>query len=116
MTTIIALYVLVVAAFAVVLCSGHARAQSDFDRERYHRAVEYCRGSVSRPMALSPDRQILCLDGDVEKDLNVSPAWSLEENGLFVEAKIFYEAYPESQEEVNEMAARHGLAKVIYDP
>lgn len=84
MKTISAPCFFVVAALAIVLHSGHGRAQQDFDRERYHRAVEYCRGSVSRPMALSPDRRILCFDGGVEEDLNVSPAWGLEENGLFV--------------------------------
>jgi hypothetical protein len=30
--------------------------------------------------------------------------------------KIYYEAYPESQEEVDDMAARFHLGKVIYDP
>jgi hypothetical protein len=31
--------------------------------------------------------------------------------------KIFYEAYPESQEEVDRMVARLGVRwKVIYDP
>jgi hypothetical protein len=77
-------WLLVVLTLGLVHCSGYSRAQQDFDRERYYRAVEYCRGNVSRPMALSPDGQILCFDGDVEDDLDVSPARGLKENGLFV--------------------------------
>jgi hypothetical protein len=64
----------------MVLCSGHGRAEQDSDKESYYRAVEYCRGNVSRPMALSPDREVLCFDGD----LDVSPARGLKKNGLFV--------------------------------
>src|ERR1700754_2733261 len=75
---------LVVAALVIVVCYGHSHAQQDFDRESYYRAVEYCRGNVSRPMALSPDGQVLCFDGDVADDLDVSPARGLKENGLFV--------------------------------
>lgn len=75
---------LVIATLALALCSAHGRAEQDLDRETYHRAVEYCRGDVSRPMALSPDGKILCFDGDVADDLDLSPARSLKENGLFV--------------------------------
>ena len=75
---------LVAATLAFVLCSSHSRAQQDFDRESFHRAVEYCRGTISRPMALSSDRQVLCFDGDVVRDMDVSLARSLNEGGLFV--------------------------------
>ena len=68
----------------LVPVSGHSRAQQDFERESYYRAVEYCRGDVSRPMALSPDGQVLCFDGAVEKDMDVSLARNLSEGGLFV--------------------------------
>ncbi len=37
--------------------------QPDFDV--YARAVEYCRGSVKRPMALDLDKRVLCFDGDL---------------------------------------------------
>lgn len=76
--------ILVVATLGLALNSGHSRAEQDFDKERYYRAVEYCRGNVSRPMALSPDGQILCFDGAVVKDIDVSLARSLKEGGLFV--------------------------------
>lgn len=75
---------LVVAISEIALCSGYVRAQQDFDRERYYRAVEYCRGDVSRPMAVSPDGQVLCFDGRVTDGLDVSAAKDLKEHGLFV--------------------------------
>jgi len=60
------------------------RAQeAAFDRERYYHAVEYCRGEVARPIALSADGQIL-FDGAVPAYLDVSRAKDLKENGLFV--------------------------------
>ena len=75
---------LVVVILGIVLFSGQSHAQQEFDRERYYRAVEYCRGNVSRPMALSPDGQVLCFDGFIEADLDISLARKLKENGLFV--------------------------------
>lgn len=69
--------------FGLLGCSD-GRAQQDFDRERYYRAVEYCRGDVSRPMALSDDRKILCFDGVIAGDLNASLVADLAEQGLFV--------------------------------
>lgn len=84
MTTNRAWSLLVVVTLGLVLCSSHSRAQRDSDRERYYRAVEYCRGDVSRPMSLSPDGQVLCFDGRVTDDLDVSVAKGLKEHGLFV--------------------------------
>lgn len=75
---------LVVWTLELVLCSGRSRADQDLGRERYYHAVEYCRGNVSRPMALSPDGKILCFGGEVTDDLDVSPARGLKEHGLFV--------------------------------
>lgn len=75
---------LVFMTLGLVLCPGHSRAQQDSDRESYYRAVEYCRSDVSRPLALSPDGRVLCFDGAVENDLDVSQARGLRENGLFV--------------------------------
>lgn len=72
------------ATLGLALCSRHACAQQALDREGYYRAAEYCRGDVSRPLALSPDGQVLCFDGVVPDDLNLSPARGLKENGLFV--------------------------------
>jgi len=65
------------------LSEGHAQ-QDSVDREDYHSAVEYCRGNVSRPIALSSDGRVLCFDGDVVPNLDVSRARDLKENGFFV--------------------------------
>lgn len=74
----------VVVTLGLALCTGNACAQQDLDKERYYRAVEYCRGDVPRPLALSPDAEVLCFDGIVEDYLDVSPARGLKEKGLFV--------------------------------
>lgn len=50
----------------------------------YARAEEHCRGPVKRPMALDFDKRVLCFDGWVAREQNVSIARQLQENGLFV--------------------------------
>lgn len=75
---------LAVALIGLVVGSGSIRAQPAVDRERYYRAVEHCRGDVPRPMALSPDGQILCFDGVVPGEMDLSTARNLKEDGLFV--------------------------------
>lgn len=50
----------------------------------YHRAADYCRGDVARPMALSPDGRILCFDGEMLRGQDYSLAAELEDGGLFV--------------------------------
>jgi hypothetical protein len=62
---------------------GYSRERA-FDKAVYARAVEYCRGGVTRPIALSDDKRILCFDGWISRGENLSPAERLEENGLFV--------------------------------
>jgi hypothetical protein len=54
------------------------------DSEIYHRAVDYCRGPVPRPMALGLDQRLLCFDGWVDEGIDLSPARDLKEFGLFV--------------------------------
>jgi hypothetical protein len=72
----------------LVLCSREGRAQQEaFDRESYYRAVKYCRQNTLLglgPMTLSPDRQILCFDGVIVPNMDVSLAKNLNEDGLFV--------------------------------
>jgi hypothetical protein len=58
--------------------------EQDSYKETYHRAVDYCRGPVPRPMALSSDRRILCFDGWVDDGMDMSLARDLEKNGLFI--------------------------------
>jgi hypothetical protein len=61
--------------------TSHARADSG--TFAYESAVAYCRGNVTRPIALSDDRTILCFDGAIF-DQDFSPIERLKENGLFV--------------------------------
>lgn len=73
------------AAIAALLLSSFniARAQQP-DFSEYHRAADYCRGDVARPIALSPDKRILCFDGTIETRQDYSAVNSLEDGGLFV--------------------------------
>jgi hypothetical protein len=57
---------------------------SDPERGIYARAVEHCRGNVKRPMALDLDKRVLCFDGQIFPELDVSLANRLEDGGLFV--------------------------------
>jgi hypothetical protein len=61
----------------------HAQQQAP-DKENYHSAVQYCRDALPRPMALNSERGILCFDGSVDGDIDLSPAKNLKESGLFV--------------------------------
>lgn len=70
--------------FTLLLFGQSGAQESLFDKEALHRAADYCRGVVVRPIALSDDAEILCLDGRIEKAADVSPAKKLKEGGLFV--------------------------------
>lgn len=65
-------------------CGLSCARDNSFDREAYYRAVDYCRGVATRPVALSDDQSTLCLDGQVEKDMDLSSATKLTEGGFFV--------------------------------
>ncbi|MBA7464886.1 hypothetical protein ES703_76057 [subsurface metagenome] len=104
---------LVVVTLGLLVCSSHGRAQQDFDRERYYRAVEYCRGDVLRPLALSPDGQVLCFDGEVAGDLDVSPARGLKENGLFVVRSPGGSSA--TAVELAEIVGDHHATVIVYD-
>ena len=54
------------------------------DFSPYARAAEYCRGDVARPIALSQDKRVLCLDGVITSDLNVAVAADLADHGVAV--------------------------------
>lgn len=61
--------------------------QDGFDRDNYYRAVGYCRLNSLvglGPMTLSPDRKVLCFDGEIVPNMNVSLAKDLQDEGLFV--------------------------------
>ena len=97
----------------LVLCSSYSCAEQDFDRERYYRAVEYCRGGVARPMALSPDGQVLCFDGAIVKDMEVSLARSLNEGGLFVVRSSGGNGYPAIV--LSDLIRERRAVVVVYD-
>jgi hypothetical protein len=50
----------------------------------YEDAVTYCRGNVARPIALGDDQKILCFDGVISPDQDLSSVNDLKTNGLFV--------------------------------
>jgi len=58
--------------------------EPEFDKAVYDRAVEFCRGTMTRPMAFDLDHRVLCFDGEIADELDVSFAGRLEQNGLFV--------------------------------
>jgi hypothetical protein len=85
-------FVLRIANFAT-LCAlafvgwgaGISHAQgSDTEKAGYADALSYCRGDVAHPMALRTDKRVLCLDGWIFSEQEISPANSLEQGGLFV--------------------------------
>jgi hypothetical protein len=71
------------ASFLVCWGAETSRAQQP-DFGVYARAVDFCRGNVKRPMALDFDKRVLCFDGDVLEEQDISLAKALTEKGLFV--------------------------------
>ena len=81
-----------------VLCPKEGNAQEPtVDRERYYNAVEHCRReawprslpknewpSQHSPMALSGNKKILCFDGEIGANIDLSLVKELEQDGLFV--------------------------------
>ncbi len=72
-------------AVLVLIVPHHLEAQQvKPDPEAYHRAVDYCRGDVPRPTAISPDRTIVCFGDPYGADVDPSIVSQIAENGLFV--------------------------------
>jgi hypothetical protein len=70
----------------LVCLSGYsdvARAD-EIDFGPYYHAVEYCLGRVKRPLTLDLDQRVLCFDGLLAPEVDISPANRLRPNGLFV--------------------------------
>ncbi|WP_298243733.1 hypothetical protein [uncultured Bradyrhizobium sp.] len=82
------------------------------------RAADYCSGDAARPLALSPDKRVLCLDGVITSELNLAVATDLADRGFaVVRSSGGDQHYPDSQEEVDKITIRLGLnRRVIYDP
>jgi hypothetical protein len=73
------------ALFCVLIgVGGRAVTAQETDFSPYARAAEYCRGDVARPFALSQDKRVLCLDGAIPSDLNVSIAADLADHGFAI--------------------------------
>lgn len=70
--------------FLLVAGGGSGSASQTTDFAPYTRAADYCRGDVVRPMALSPDKRVLCLDGVITSDLNLAVAADLAKRGFAV--------------------------------
>ena len=79
-----------IASFAVLCALAFVGLGSETSRAQqpdvgvYARAVEFCRGIVKRPMALDLDKRVLCFDGEILSETDVSLASALRANGLFV--------------------------------
>jgi hypothetical protein len=72
---------LVALAFTMRMDAPRAE-ETDFGP--YRAAAEYCAGEVARPLALSSDQRILCFDGLLYADQDLSLAKELRVGGLFV--------------------------------
>jgi hypothetical protein len=57
---------------------------SDAEKASYADALAYCRGDVTRPMALRSDKRVLCLDGPIYAVHEFLSAQGLERDGLLV--------------------------------
>jgi hypothetical protein len=67
----------------VAVCSDIVRAD-DTDFGPYYRAAERCLGHVKRPLGLDLDQRVLCFDGMLSPEVDISMANRLLPNGLFV--------------------------------
>jgi hypothetical protein len=76
---------LVALSASFLVCGGleTSRAQQP-DFSVYARAVKFCRGEIKRPTALDLDKRVLCFDGNILSEQDISIANDLEANGLFV--------------------------------
>ena len=71
-------------ALAVVGWGSQSARAEQPDFSVYARAVEFCRSIVKRPLALDLDHRILCFDGTIRWDQDMSLVKGLLPGGLFV--------------------------------
>jgi hypothetical protein len=102
-------------AFGIVLglCASEPASAADFDFSKYAHAVEFCRGDVPRPMALSENRDVLCFDGEIWPGQDYVAASALEEGGLFVVRSTGGEGWIASK--LAEFLADRRAVVVVYD-
>lgn len=72
--------------FVTLWLPGAGADEVDFSA--YHRAAEFCRGNVKRPLAFDLDQRVLCYDGMLTTEVDIAQAKSLRSNGLFVVRSI----------------------------
>jgi len=72
------------ALLCLLIGLGDRTPAQEADYSSYARAAEYCRGDVARPIALSEDKHVLCLDGAIPQDLSVSIAADLADHGIAI--------------------------------
>jgi len=70
-------------ALALTMRMDSTRAE-EIDFSPYRAAAEYCAREVAGPLALSPDRRVLCFEGGLEADQDLSLVNELQAGGLFV--------------------------------
>lgn len=70
--------------FSSMMFSISASRADDVDFTPYAAAADYCLGDVPRPLALSPDKRVLCFDGMIPPDLDLSITTELTDNGIAV--------------------------------
>jgi hypothetical protein len=75
---------LCVAAFAGCGAEISLAEVSDAEKSSFYRAIAICQGMTKRPLALDPDKRVLCFDGLIFPELDVSLVDRLEDSGLAV--------------------------------
>jgi hypothetical protein len=106
------LRVVIVGTATLLLSLAFARAQQP-DFGEYHRTADYCRSGVPRPMALSPDRRILCFDGGIWREQDYSVVRALDEDGFFVVRS--YGGDPDAAILLARLLAERRATVVVYD-
>jgi hypothetical protein len=91
---------------------GHAQ-QAAIDKDTYASAADHCRGTASRPMTLSADHGVLCFDGWIGENLDLSPAKDLKESGLFVVRS--HGGYPVPAIALSNLLRERNATVVVYD-
>jgi hypothetical protein len=76
----------ILCVLAFLCCGGESLCAQvpDVAKASYTNALAFCSGSVTRPLALRDDKKVLCLDGLLFHEADVSPALDLKPDGHFV--------------------------------
>jgi len=92
---------------------GLAAQDAKPDPGAFHRAVDYCRGNVPQPTAISPDRTIVCFSGPLGVDVDPSVVSQIVDNGLFVVRG--YGGKSESAMNVSDLLRSRNATVVVFD-